>query len=105
MKRQARMKICCSARKSQMRISLHQLLIITHDYHACKSTDIAKQLDFASFQVVGTQSNVLDPVYNESREVLAYTKWKLDELLLWLGGVRLGIPSLSNLLIWCCKVE
>ncbi|WP_339202716.1 YdcF family protein [Paenibacillus sp. FSL K6-3182] len=64
---------------------LSTLIVITHDYHAARSTEIAKKLDFVQFQVAGTKSKVLNPVYNESREVLAFTKWKLDSLLLSLG--------------------
>lgn len=64
---------------------LTQLVVITHDYHAARSKEIAKQLDFKHFQVAATKSKVLNPVYNETREVLAFTKWKLDWLLLTLG--------------------
>jgi len=64
---------------------LSSLIVITHDYHAARSKEIAKKLDFAQFQVAATKSKVLNPVYNESREVLAFTKWKLDSLLLSLG--------------------
>jgi uncharacterized SAM-binding protein YcdF (DUF218 family) len=64
---------------------LTTLIVITHDYHAARSKEIAKKLDFAQFQVAATKSKVLNPVYNESREVLAFTKWKLDSMLLSLG--------------------
>jgi uncharacterized SAM-binding protein YcdF (DUF218 family) len=64
---------------------LNTLMIITHDYHAARSKEIAKKLDFKQFQVAATKSLVLNPVYNESREVLAFTKWKVDSLLLSIG--------------------
>jgi uncharacterized SAM-binding protein YcdF (DUF218 family) len=65
--------------------NLDDLIIITHDYHAARSKEIAKKLDFKAFQVAGTKSKVLNPVFNESREVLAFTKWKVNSLLLTLG--------------------
>ncbi|CAM4285814.1 YdcF family protein [Paenibacillus alkaliterrae] len=64
---------------------LSKLVVITHDYHAARAKEVAKQLDFEHFQIAATKSKVLNPVYNESREVLAFTKWKLDRLLLSLG--------------------
>lgn len=64
---------------------LGNLIVITHDYHAARSREIAKKLDFKRFQVAATRSEVLNPVYNESREVLAFTKWKIDSLLLTFG--------------------
>ncbi|WP_337101428.1 YdcF family protein [Paenibacillus sp. YIM B09110] len=68
-------------------------IIITHDYHAARAASIAKHLKFADAQVAGTKSEVLNPVYNESREVLAFTKWKLDSILL-LFGFRSPDPML-----------
>ncbi|WP_139999235.1 YdcF family protein [Paenibacillus paridis] len=65
--------------------NLDKLVVITHDYHAARAKEIAKKLDFKGFQVAATKSKVLNPVYNESREVLAFTKWKVDSLLLTLG--------------------
>lgn len=73
--------------------NLNTLIVITHDYHAARSKEIAKTLDFKQFQVAATKSKVLNPVYNESREVLAFTKWKVDWLLLTIG-IR---PSDSSL--------
>jgi uncharacterized SAM-binding protein YcdF (DUF218 family) len=64
---------------------LGSLLVITHDYHAARAKEIAKQLDYSPLQVAATKSKVLNPVYNESREVLAFTKWRLDSLLRMLG--------------------
>lgn len=64
---------------------LTSLIIITHDYHAARALDIAERLNYGNVQAAGTKSTVLNPVYNETREVLAFTKWKLDSLLLWFG--------------------
>lgn len=64
---------------------LSSVIIITHDYHAARAASIAKHLKFADAQVAGTKSEVLNPVYNETREVLAFTKWKLDSMLMLVG--------------------
>lgn len=61
------------------------LLIITHDYHSARAMEIARYLDFPDAKPAAIKSKVLKPVYNESREVLAFTKWKLDALLLTIG--------------------
>ncbi|MGM0882697.1 MAG: YdcF family protein [Bacillota bacterium] len=63
---------------------LSKLIVITHDYHAARAEEVAKHLGFEQTEVAATKSKVLNPVYNESREVLAFTKWKLDSLLLLL---------------------
>ncbi|MCA0758548.1 YdcF family protein [Paenibacillus sp. N4] len=65
---------------------LKELVIITHDYHAARAKEMAGQLDYGDFQVAATKSKVLNPVFNEAREVLAFTKWKLDLALLTLGA-------------------
>lgn len=67
--------------------SLNRLLIITHDYHASRASEIADFLGYEDTETAAFASEVLNPVKNESREVLAYTKWKLDELLMRLGAV------------------
>ncbi|MBW7477823.1 YdcF family protein [Paenibacillus oenotherae] len=60
-------------------------LIVTHDYHAPRAAEIARYLDYKETEVVGFKSKVLKTSYNQSREVLAYTKWKLDSILLKFG--------------------
>ncbi|AZN41985.1 YdcF family protein [Paenibacillus albus] len=64
----------------------NHLLIVTHDFHAPRALDIAQYLDYPSDTIaLGFKSQVLSVAKNYSREVLAFTKWKLDELLLQLG--------------------
>ncbi|MFB9330467.1 YdcF family protein [Paenibacillus aurantiacus] len=60
-------------------------IIVTHDYHASRSADIAQFLGYKNTVAAGTKSVKLSVTYNQSREVLAYTKWKLDELLMRAG--------------------
>ncbi|MFC4777681.1 YdcF family protein [Paenibacillus sp. GCM10023252] len=64
---------------------LSSLLIVTHDYHASRASDIAEYLGYDQFVMAAFPSEVLPPLKNEAREVLAYTKWKVDRLLLPLG--------------------
>lgn len=62
------------------------LLIVTHDFHSPRAADIAEYLGYPSNTLtVGFKSQVLSAAKNESREVLAFTKWKLDEVLLRIG--------------------
>ncbi|RAP78205.1 YdcF family protein [Paenibacillus montanisoli] len=62
------------------------VLLVTHDYHAPRAADIAEYLKYpADTQALGLKSQVLSVAKNQTREVLAFTKWKLDELLLHMG--------------------
>lgn len=63
-------------------------LVITHDYHAPRAQEMAAFAGFDPVLVAGVKSRVLNQFYNDSREVLAYTKWKLDYAL-----YRIGILS------------
>ncbi|MEI0737041.1 hypothetical protein VQ056_10785 [Paenibacillus sp. JTLBN-2024] len=42
-------------------------------------------MDYEDPKLGLTESKTLQMKYHKPREVLAYTKWKVDELLLWLG--------------------
>jgi len=64
---------------------LSTYLVITHDYHAARAGEIAEYAGFDLAGVAGVKSRVLNEFYNDSREVLAFTKWKLDWLLLASG--------------------
>ncbi|WP_308634353.1 YdcF family protein [Paenibacillus silvisoli] len=62
------------------------VVLVTHDFHATRAADIAKYLKYpADTKALGTKSQVLSAAKNQTREVLAFTKWKLDELLLRMG--------------------
>ena len=60
-------------------------LIITHTYHGNRALEVAKALNYASPKMSLIKSQVLKPFPNTSREVLAYSKWKLDQLALVVG--------------------
>jgi vancomycin permeability regulator SanA len=64
---------------------LDKLLIVTHDYHAPRAMEIARYLGYKNTQAAAFHSEVLNPFRNQSREVLAYTKWKVDSVLLKFG--------------------
>lgn len=64
---------------------LEKLLIVTHDYHAPRAMEMARYLDYENVQAAAFHSAVLNPIKNQSREVLAYAKWKLDAVLLRFG--------------------
>ncbi|OAB44603.1 hypothetical protein PGLA_07540 [Paenibacillus glacialis] len=60
-------------------------VIITHTYHGMRSLEIAEYLEYDHPLLSTTQSEVLSMSYHKSREILAYSKWKLDEWMLRLG--------------------
>jgi vancomycin permeability regulator SanA len=74
-------------------------VLVTHTYHGMRSLQIAEYLDYAHPLLSTTESKVLSMSYHKSREILAYSKWKLDE---WMLRLKL---NRSKLLITPSKVE
>ncbi|ACT01268.1 YdcF family protein [Paenibacillus sp. JDR-2] len=64
---------------------LNKLLVVTHDYHAPRAMEMARYLDYENVTAAAFHSEVLSPFKNQSREVLAYAKWKADAVLLHFG--------------------
>lgn len=60
-------------------------IIITHDYHGTRSMEVAAALGYERPTVSLTKSTVLPMAKHKSREVLAYTKWTADRLLIAAG--------------------
>ena len=60
-------------------------VIVTHDYHGTRSMEIAGTLGYDQPSLSITTSTVLPMFKHKSREVLAYTKWTADRLLIALG--------------------
>ncbi len=56
--------------------------IMTHDFHGARSYEIADALGYDHPELKTTESKVLYLPWHRTRESLAYTKWKWDEL--WL---------------------
>lgn len=60
-------------------------LIITHTFHGNRALEIAEALHYSSPKLSLTKSQVLKPIPNTFREILAYTKWKMDQIRLALN--------------------
>lgn len=69
-------------------------LVITHDFHAARAHDVARYLQYERPGVSPAATRVLPAAQQEPREVLAFTKWKLDSVLLRFG---LMIPDRPGL--------
>jgi uncharacterized SAM-binding protein YcdF (DUF218 family) len=65
--------------------AIGSIVIITHSYHAARAKEIADYLGMKHTTLSPVRTQVLNIPYNVSREVLAFTKWKLDSVLLRLG--------------------
>lgn len=64
------------------REDLSSAIIITHTYHGSRALEIADELGYANPELGLTESNVLSMAKHKSREILAYTKWKIQQLFL-----------------------
>ncbi|MBO2943055.1 YdcF family protein [Paenibacillus sp. F411] len=62
-----------------------QAVIITHDYHGARAMEIAEVLDYRNPKLAVTTSNVLPLTQQKGREILAFSKWRLDRMLLAMG--------------------
>ncbi|OME07781.1 YdcF family protein [Paenibacillus odorifer] len=61
---------------------LSSAIIITHTYHGWRSHEIADELGYVNPELGLTESTVLSMTRHKSREILAYTKWKIQQLFL-----------------------
>ncbi|MDO7904948.1 YdcF family protein [Paenibacillus sp. JX-17] len=59
--------------------------IITHDFHGMRALEIARFLDYDQPGLFLTETKVLPVLQRQSREVLAYGKWKLEKWMINLG--------------------
>ncbi|WP_410768586.1 YdcF family protein [Fontibacillus sp. BL9] len=60
-------------------------VIITHTFHGNRAYETAKVLGYNNPGLSLTETSVLKPTQTTFREVLAYTKWKLDQAAIALG--------------------
>lgn len=60
-------------------------LIMTHTFHGNRAYEIANTLNYSNPKLSLTESNVLAPFPTITREILAYTKWKLDHIAITFG--------------------
>lgn len=61
---------------------LASAIIITHTYHGWRAYEMANELKYTNPELGLTESTVLSMTRHKSREILAYTKWKLQQLFL-----------------------
>ncbi|WP_223066271.1 YdcF family protein [Paenibacillus caui] len=59
---------------------LKTAIIITHDYHGRRSLEIARSLHYDWPKLSLVHSELLNEGYNKTREVLAYTKWRIQQI-------------------------
>jgi len=73
---------------------LRTALIVTHDFHAARAREVARWLGYEQPGFAAAESSVLPASQKHFREVMAYTKWKIDSVLLRFG---LQIPDRPGL--------
>ncbi|NQX48952.1 YdcF family protein [Paenibacillus tritici] len=61
---------------------LSSTVIITHDFHGRRALETARELGYKNPQLGVTESKVMSMLKYKSREILAYTKWKFQQLSL-----------------------
>lgn len=57
-------------------------VIVTHTFHGRRALEIARELGYASPQLGLTESETMSMLKYKSREILAYTKWKMQQLFM-----------------------
>lgn len=62
--------------------NLHSSIVITHDFHGMRALEIAEFLDYDHPVISLAESKVMPFLPSQIRETLAYSKWKMDEILL-----------------------
>lgn len=61
---------------------LKTAIIITHTFHGQRAFEIAKELNYSHPELGLTDSKVMSMFKYKTREILAYTKWKMQQLFL-----------------------
>lgn len=61
---------------------LSSAVIITHDFHGRRALEMARELKYTNPELGVTKSEVMSMFKYKSREILAYTKWKMQQLSL-----------------------
>jgi len=60
-------------------------IIITHNYHTKRAEDIARHVGLEHVQTAGVETTVLNESYHYTREMLAFTKWQLNKMVMPFG--------------------
>ncbi|MNC24481.1 vancomycin high temperature exclusion protein [compost metagenome] len=61
---------------------LNTAVIITHNFHGQRALEIARELNYNRPELGVTDSQVMSMFKYKTREILAYTKWKMQQLFL-----------------------
>ncbi|MNL65653.1 hypothetical protein D3C87_1900130 [compost metagenome] len=61
---------------------LNTAVIITHTFHGQRAVEIARELNYNRPELGLTDSQVMSMLKYKTREILAYTKWKMQQLFL-----------------------
>jgi uncharacterized SAM-binding protein YcdF (DUF218 family) len=61
---------------------LSSAVIITHDFHGRRALEIAREVGYPNPELGLTASEVMSMFKYKTREILAYTKWKMQQLSL-----------------------
>ncbi|MNI12512.1 hypothetical protein D3C73_656970 [compost metagenome] len=64
---------------------LKTALIMTHTFHGNRALEISQMLDYSNPRLSLTDTKVLKPTQTTFREILAYTKWKIDQIAITFG--------------------
>ncbi|WP_150268013.1 YdcF family protein [Paenibacillus tepidiphilus] len=58
---------------------LNTAVIITHSFHGTRALEMAEELGYQTPALAVTESKVMSMLKYKTREILAYTKWKLQQ--------------------------
>ncbi|EXX89828.1 hypothetical protein BG53_13920 [Paenibacillus darwinianus] len=67
------------------RVGIKSVVIITHEFHSARAADIARYLNYERPAFSMAESIARPAGQQLRREVMAFTKWKLDSVLLRFG--------------------
>lgn len=70
------------SQKIMKREGMSSAVIITHTFHGRRAKEIAGELGYPAPELGLTDSKVMSMAKYKTREILAYTKWKVQQLFL-----------------------
>lgn len=70
------------SKEIMQREGMTSAIIITHSFHGSRALEMAQELGYTAPELGLTDSKVMSMAKYKSREILAYTKWKLQQLFL-----------------------
>ncbi|OMF95811.1 YdcF family protein [Paenibacillus sp. FSL R7-0273] len=70
------------SREIMQREGMTTAVIITHTFHGQRAIEMAAEFGYTSPQLGVTESQTMSMLKYKSREILAYTKWKIQQLFM-----------------------